>query len=209
MDEIPFDQRVTVAFIIWTGKQLLGRSYMRSRDSVVDLSWTEYVLALNERFGEGFEDSMEAIMNLTQTECVKEYQAEFDRLLATVNLSTENTISCILGGLQACKAAGPILGSEGWRKTKGTIEFRYQGKKHILRGNYYNHLKTTKSKLLDKNCEEDTQFYVMSLITGDFKEFASIFEIPTTLPPHRGRYDHKIPLVESSTPVNKRPYKYP
>lgn len=97
MDEIPFDQRVKVAFIIWTGKQLLGRSYMRSRDSVVDLSWTEYVLALNERFGEGFEDSIEAIMNITQTECVKEYQAEFDRLLATVNLSTENTISCFLG----------------------------------------------------------------------------------------------------------------
>lgn len=33
--------------------------------------------------------------------------------------------------------------------------------------------------------------------------------MPTTLPPHRSIFDHKIPLIDSATPVNKRPYRYP
>ncbi|KAH0679311.1 hypothetical protein KY284_020396 [Solanum tuberosum] len=72
---------------------------MRFRSCIADPSWTEYILALNERFGEEFEDSMEALKNLTQTGSVKEYQAEFDRLLTGVNLSNKNTITCFLGGL--------------------------------------------------------------------------------------------------------------
>ncbi|XP_015167762.1 uncharacterized protein [Solanum tuberosum] len=70
IDEVPYDQR-------------------KSRNSVIDPSWSEYVLAVNERFGEEFEDSMEALKNLQQTEDVL-YQAEFDRLLNGVNLSNEN-----------------------------------------------------------------------------------------------------------------------
>jgi len=58
------------------------------------------LLALNERFGEGFEDPMEALKNLQQTSSVREYQAEFDRLLTRLNLSNENAISCFLGGLK-------------------------------------------------------------------------------------------------------------
>ncbi|XP_019258306.1 PREDICTED: uncharacterized protein LOC109236565 [Nicotiana attenuata] len=43
---------------------------------------------------------MEAIKNLRQTGGVKEYQAEFDRLLTEVNISNQNAISCLLGGLK-------------------------------------------------------------------------------------------------------------
>lgn len=43
---------------------------------------------------------MEALKNLKQTGEVREYQAEFDRLLTGVNLSSENEISCYLGGLK-------------------------------------------------------------------------------------------------------------
>ncbi|KAH0657590.1 hypothetical protein KY289_026338 [Solanum tuberosum] len=74
MDEIPFKQRVKVASI--------------------------HFEALNERFGEGFEDPMEALKNLQQTSSVREYQAEFDKLLTGLNLSNENAISCFLGGLK-------------------------------------------------------------------------------------------------------------
>lgn len=41
------------------------------------------------------------------------------------------------------------------------------------------------------------------------KDFAVVFEEPTELPPHRGIYDHKIPLEPHAIPVNIRPYRYP
>lgn len=101
MDEVAFDQRVKVASIHFDGEVIAWhRSYVKSRDSVLEPTWTEYVLALNERFGEGFEDHMEALKNLQQTGSVKYYQAEFDRLLIGVNLSNENAISCFIGGLK-------------------------------------------------------------------------------------------------------------
>ncbi|KAH0679310.1 hypothetical protein KY284_020395 [Solanum tuberosum] len=75
------------------------------------------------------------------------------------------------------------------------IEFRYQGKKHVLRG-AGSQLKSARAKSINKmiGCSATT-----------FK----LTKIPTTLPPHRGSFDHRIPLVESANPVNKRPYRYP
>lgn len=40
-------------------------------------------------------------------------------------------------------------------------------------------------------------------------EYSSIFDMPTTLPPHTGSFNHRIPLIEVAPPLNKRPYKYP
>ncbi|WVZ49071.1 hypothetical protein U9M48_000452 [Paspalum notatum var. saurae] len=39
------------------------------------------------------------------------------------------------------------------------------------------------------------------------KEFASVFEVPTELPPSRS-CDHSIPLIAGAQPVNIRPYRY-
>ncbi|XP_047965871.1 uncharacterized protein LOC125210353 [Salvia hispanica] len=39
-------------------------------------------------------------------------------------------------------------------------------------------------------------------------QFASVFEMPSTLPPAR-RWDHRIHLNPSAKPVNVRPYRYP
>lgn len=91
------DQVFSIASIHLDGEAIAWhRSYVKSRNAANDLSWTEYVLDLNE----GFEDPMEAIKNLRQNGSVKDYQAEFDRLLTGINLSTENAISCYLGGLK-------------------------------------------------------------------------------------------------------------
>lgn len=38
--------------------------------------------------------------------------------------------------------------------------------------------------------------------------FSDLFENPTTLPPFREGFDHKIPIIDGSLPVNKRPYRY-
>ncbi|KAH0673888.1 hypothetical protein KY290_026118 [Solanum tuberosum] len=77
MEEVAFDQRVRVTSIHLEGEAIAWhRLYMRSRSCVANPSWKEYILALNERFREEFEDSMEALKNLTQIGSVKEYQAE-------------------------------------------------------------------------------------------------------------------------------------
>jgi hypothetical protein len=38
-------------------------------------------------------------------------------------------------------------------------------------------------------------------------QYKDIFQIPTTLPPHR-IHDHPIPLLPGSIPVNSKPYHY-
>ncbi|KAG5631278.1 hypothetical protein H5410_002995 [Solanum commersonii] len=77
-----------------------------------------------------------------------------------------------------------------------TIEFRYQGKKHVLRG-VSNQLKSARAKSINNvkriGCSATTFMLTMN---------------PTTLPPHRASFDHRIPLVESANAVNKRPYRY-
>lgn len=108
----------------------------------------------------------------------------------------------------------------------------YQGKKHVLRGTT-NHLKSTKAKIVNKIEGGSTQFYMLTLTTGEeegsychyiqaaqgdpiapelsdlIDRYASIFALPSTLPPHIGAFDHRIPLIEGANPVNKRPYRYP
>ena len=36
-----------------------------------------------------------------------------------------------------------------------------------------------------------------------------MFQDPTSLPPARGHFDHRIPLKEGTSPINLRPYRYP
>jgi hypothetical protein len=38
-------------------------------------------------------------------------------------------------------------------------------------------------------------------------EFQDVFAEPTSLPPHR-EYDHTVPLVHGSVPINAKPYRY-
>ncbi|XP_010412881.1 PREDICTED: uncharacterized protein LOC104699246 [Camelina sativa] len=45
-------------------------------------------------------------------------------------------------------------------------------------------------------------------IQAVLKEYDCVFEIPTTLPPNRGR-EHAISLVKGTTTVSVRPYRYP
>lgn len=62
IDEIPFNQRVKVASVHLEGDAIAWhRAFIKSRNSVVEPTWTEYILALNERFGDNFEDPMEAL----------------------------------------------------------------------------------------------------------------------------------------------------
>lgn len=60
MNEVPLEQRVKVDSIHLDDEAIAWHmSYMKSQNAANDLSQTEDVLDLNERFGEGFEDPME------------------------------------------------------------------------------------------------------------------------------------------------------
>ncbi|KAG5600322.1 hypothetical protein H5410_031692, partial [Solanum commersonii] len=190
------------------------RSYMRSRSCVADLSWTEYILALNKRFGEEFEDFMEALKSLTQTGKVAKPKRFTDNGLGRRLTAAE---------MDEKRAKGLCFSV--------MINMWYQGKKHVLKG-ASNQLKSTGAKSINKVDVDETQFFMMSILFGTedrlqcynihigqgnlinpalsllIDQYASIFEIPTTLPPHRNSFDHRIPLVESANPVNKRPYRY-
>ena len=39
-------------------------------------------------------------------------------------------------------------------------------------------------------------------------QYADVFVTPTQLPLSRGEHDHRIPLLQSAKPVNKKPYRY-
>lgn len=41
------------------------------------------------------------------------------------------------------------------------------------------------------------------------QQYQDLFEDPLLLPPHRGVFDHTIPLDPGCKPVNIRPYRYP
>ena len=109
-----------------------------------------------------------------------------------------------------------------------SIEFVYKGKKHVLRGASTG-LKVVKSKTLAKEGKffmfahvpqavEVAQCHNIQAIQseGILPSFASLishysclFELPTTLPPHRNSFDYRIPLIDKTNPINKIPYRYP
>ncbi|XP_015158625.1 uncharacterized protein [Solanum tuberosum] len=131
-------------------------------------------------------------------------------------------------GVQWLNTLGRIL----FDFSKRTIEFMHQGKKHVSRG-ATTQVKTTKAKVLNKKPAEQVQFYMLSVnipvtfqcnhiqaitATGDdipvvlvslMEQYKCIFDIPTALPPHRGPYDHIIPIIDNATPISKRPYRFP
>ncbi|GKD69912.1 reverse transcriptase [Tanacetum coccineum] len=48
----------------------------------------------------------------------------------------------------------------------------------------------------------------MEFIYQGRKKYEKVFVVPITLPPNR-KHDHRIPLLDNSTPVNIRPYRHP
>ncbi|XP_048492259.1 uncharacterized protein LOC125493205 [Beta vulgaris subsp. vulgaris] len=59
------------------------------------------------------------------------------------------------------------------------------------------------AEVLENTLSIDSNFQVLK------HKFSKIFEDPTELPPHRGPFDHRIPLKHGAEPVNIRPYRYP
>jgi hypothetical protein len=76
--------------------------------TVVELPWTDYVRAISSRFWNAlFEDPLEEIASLTQTDELHVYNTSFDALLNKVNLSETQAVTLYLKGLKP-EIRGPV-----------------------------------------------------------------------------------------------------
>ncbi|OIS96378.1 putative receptor-like protein kinase [Nicotiana attenuata] len=98
-------------------------------------------------------------------------------------------------------------------------------------------LKTASSQALrlNKSCSEEVQFFMLQVVSPTtmmecdshlnalhfpveeplpdtlqdlLEQYQILFREPTSLPPQRGVFDHRIPPQEGSKPINIRPYRY-
>ncbi|XP_074300143.1 uncharacterized protein LOC141631357 [Silene latifolia] len=125
------------------------------------------------------------------------------------------------------------LGTVNWNFKNLKMEFKYKDRRHVLRGMAPQKVRTVNptSKILDKAAhlcfiqlvtkeDEGSQVLCCTQQVRDdtaqpvelvhlLNQYKDIFEEPTCLPPSRGVYDHRIPLVQDAQPDNIRPYRYP
>lgn len=122
-------------------------------------------------------------------------------------------------GVQWLTTLGPIL----WDFEKLRMEFKYNGKKQVLRGSNKTTVEWMECKGLKREIIRGAQIFTVQVqpVTQPFPtsedinpifselltEYSNIFEQPKQLPPHRF-HDHKIILKKGTHPVNVRPYRY-
>jgi hypothetical protein len=125
-------------------------------------------------------------------------------------------------GAQWLKMLGPIL----WDFSSLCMSFRWQGKKVTLVG-----LEAPRNRILEgpemqKELRHNGEGVLLQLFAVQLgveqcclgvdspdlqlllEKFQDIFAEPQGLPPMRS-HDHKIPLIQGSSPVNVRPYRFP
>ena len=115
---------------------------------------------------------------------------------------------------------GPIL----WDFEALKMQFSYKGKRVSLRGTKKPVVEWMSGKRLQKTVIHSAQLFTLQLMTVGtlashshteaqmpqlsslLKEFADLFEEPSSSPPQRS-HDHKIVLKPGTSPVNLRPYR--
>ena len=128
------------------------------------------------------------------------------------------------------------LSKTTWDYLNLTLKFNYKGKYHFLRGKQNNsNLKTVSSVILNRlelnectlallqisdsklsfpfinalNIHNVDELATLPLeITEVLQDNQEVFAETHELPPNRAGFDHKIPTLPDSMPINKRPYKY-
>ncbi|CAJ2675682.1 unnamed protein product [Trifolium pratense] len=134
-------------------------------------------------------------------------------------------------GIQWLKTLGPIV----WDFEKLQMEFSQQGRKFVLRGAKTSSLKVVNNKSFSQVVKTGVDMCFLSLAENGahlfmptcnlfdaadpalpfpslldhlLQQFDDIFSEPSTLPPPRPSFDHKIPIKEGTDAFNLRPYRY-
>nr|GEW21105.1 hypothetical protein [Tanacetum cinerariifolium] len=110
IDETPENMKLRYAVMHLEGDAIQWhRAFMRIRGATVSkITWADYVRALSARFSNAvFEDPLEELASLNQTDSLNDYNAKFDGLLNKVTLSELQDVSLYLKGLKQ-EIRGPI-----------------------------------------------------------------------------------------------------
>lgn len=100
MNCTPDAQRLSISAFHMDGKALVWFQELKASNEVS--SWTDFVLVIQIRFGQGpYDDPMEALSKLKQEGSLEEYKNQFDILALKVHrLPDEHKLNCFLGGLK-------------------------------------------------------------------------------------------------------------
>ncbi|XP_061993760.1 uncharacterized protein LOC133711674 [Rosa rugosa] len=127
----------------------------------------------------------------------------------------------ILLGASWLRTLGDII----WNFEKMSMRFTLLGKSYFLQGILAGEMSMVSSATMTRLLKQEKEAMFIELLaisaTDNQKlkdvhpavvslidDFATLFENPTGLPPHR-LHDHKIELLPGSIPVSVRPYRYP
>ncbi|XP_038981135.1 uncharacterized protein K02A2.6-like [Phoenix dactylifera] len=130
-----------------------------------------------------------------------------------------------LGGYEAVLGADWLqkLGPISWDFANLTMEFQLGPSKYKLNGEAEKKLEFITEKDVGKNISTHNSCFLLQVqslqITSEDRKiplpieellssYADVFQEPCGLPPSR-TWDHQIPLVPGTKPMNSRPYRYP
>ncbi|WKA01485.1 hypothetical protein VitviT2T_019765 [Vitis vinifera] len=101
VDRTPPEARVRLAALHLEGKAIQWhQGYIKTRGNEAYLDWSEYVIALNARFGQHvFDDPIADLRNLRQTGSLQSYMDEFDELYPIADIKESHAFSFFLSGL--------------------------------------------------------------------------------------------------------------
>ncbi|RVW97594.1 Transposon Ty3-G Gag-Pol polyprotein [Vitis vinifera] len=101
VDRTPPEARVRLAALHLEGKAIQWhQGYIKTRGNEAYLDWSEYVIALNARFGQHvFDDPIANLRNLRQTGSLQSYMDEFDELYPRADIKESHALSFFLSGL--------------------------------------------------------------------------------------------------------------
>ncbi|RVW58447.1 Transposon Ty3-I Gag-Pol polyprotein [Vitis vinifera] len=101
VDRTPPEARVRLAALHLEGKAIQWhQGYIKTRGNEAYLDWSEYVIALNARFGQHvFDDPIADLRNLGQTGSLQSYMDEFDELYPRADIKESHALSFFLSGL--------------------------------------------------------------------------------------------------------------
>ncbi|KAL6311823.1 hypothetical protein AAG906_025778 [Vitis piasezkii] len=81
-------------------RRSMASGYIKTRGNEAYLDWSEYVIALNARFGQHvFDDPIADLRNLRQTGSLQSYMDEFDELYPRADIKESHALSFFLSGL--------------------------------------------------------------------------------------------------------------
>lgn len=98
IDNVVDDQKVKlVSMHVYDKAMVWHKKFIKLHEE--DVPWQMYEQAIEQRFGQTFEDPMGELKNLKQNGSVQSYQEQFEVLLIQVDITEPQAISLYVGGL--------------------------------------------------------------------------------------------------------------